>query len=371
MPRRAKGEGTYKATGQGWRYRVRRDGAEMYGPTMPTKAEAKRAALQRWATQEAESARPAAPDSLGELLSWAIRDMSRSNRETTIQAKEHLAKTWLTSPFAFRSFRALKPADEKRLETELQGFLDALAVPAGGGRSRPASPAHRRNVGSLLNQALALAGSRIRLRLPTVRDGVQRPLTKAERSRLRAACTTETERLAVALMMDMGLRRGEAVGALWQDYEEGSILVQRDLARVRGQLQDDDLKTAASRAPVPVPDYVRPLFEEGRIGFILGQGMSQPMTPETAARLIIRLAEEAGIPRRVTPQTLRATHDQMVMDTVRDPRIAADLARHDVATMVRHYLRATPETRAAARQAIDDGELSGDDRGQNRGQNRA
>ena len=321
---------------------------------MPTKMEAKREALLKWSRAEDLRAAPGVPDLLGALLEWAIQQMARKNDPTTIAGKRHLAKVWTGSPFASESCRGLSREAEAELERNLQEYLDNLQVTpkSESAKPRPASAAHRRNAGSLLNQAFKLAGVRITLQLPSVRDGVHQPLTKTERRRLREACETETETLAVALMMDMGLRRGEAVGALWEDYADGQLLIQRDLARIDGQLTDHRLKTARSKAPVPVPEHVRPLFESGRTGFILGDGLLDPMLPESATRLIPELCGRAGI-RRVTPQALRATHDQMVMDTVRDPRIAADLARHDVGTMVRHYLRATPETRAAARRGID------------------
>lgn len=59
-----------------------------------------------------------------------------------------------------------------------------------------------------------------------------------------------------ALMLSTGLRRGEALGLQWRDFNEetGTLLVQRSLSREDGSLITKDTKTHKSRRAVNLPD---------------------------------------------------------------------------------------------------------------------
>jgi integrase len=57
-------------------------------------------------------------------------------------------------------------------------------------------------------------------------------------------------------MLSTGLRRGEALGLQWRDFNEetGTLLVQRSLSREDGSLITKDTKTHKSRRAVNLPD---------------------------------------------------------------------------------------------------------------------
>jgi len=59
-----------------------------------------------------------------------------------------------------------------------------------------------------------------------------------------------------ALMLSTGLRRGEALGLQWQDFNEetGTLLVQRSLIREDGMLITKDTKTHKSRRAINLPE---------------------------------------------------------------------------------------------------------------------
>ncbi|BCJ67565.1 tyrosine-type recombinase/integrase [Polymorphospora rubra] len=61
---------------------------------------------------------------------------------------------------------------------------------------------------------------------------------------------------AYALVLVVGLRKGEALGLTWTDVDldGGELTVGRQLQRVRGRLLHRDTKTQASEATLPLPD---------------------------------------------------------------------------------------------------------------------
>ncbi|TAN26916.1 MAG: site-specific integrase [Actinomycetota bacterium] len=61
-----------------------------------------------------------------------------------------------------------------------------------------------------------------------------------------------------ALMLSTGLRRGEALGLKWDDFnpKEGTVSIRRQLTRENGSLATKDTKTARSRRSINLPTRV-------------------------------------------------------------------------------------------------------------------
>lgn len=61
------------------------------------------------------------------------------------------------------------------------------------------------------------------------------------------------------LLVNTGLRRGEALALQWSDVdlEAGTLRVRGTLARVNGRLEVTEPKTAKSKRTVPLPDVSR------------------------------------------------------------------------------------------------------------------
>jgi integrase len=61
---------------------------------------------------------------------------------------------------------------------------------------------------------------------------------------------------AFALVLVLGLRKGEVLGLAWDqvDFEERELYVGEQLQRARGQLVLREVKTETSQAPLPLPD---------------------------------------------------------------------------------------------------------------------
>lgn len=116
-----------------------------------------------------------------------------------------------------------------------------------------------------------------------------------------------------ALMLATGLRRGEAMGLRWEDFdrENGVIRVRRQLKREHGSLVTADTKTALSRRAVNLPaplvavilaHEVRQQSERARAGsrwvetgFMFTSTVGTPMDPRNLYREFQGLCRRAGL----------------------------------------------------------------------------
>lgn len=116
-----------------------------------------------------------------------------------------------------------------------------------------------------------------------------------------------------ALMLSTGLRKGEALGLQWRDYDEdnGVLLVRRSLIREEGVLATKDTKTPKSRRAINVPEPLKAKLrahkaaqnaEKLRLGkswinsgHIFTSSIGTPIDPRNMYREFKDLCREAGI----------------------------------------------------------------------------
>jgi integrase len=116
-----------------------------------------------------------------------------------------------------------------------------------------------------------------------------------------------------ALMLSTGLRRGEALGLRWEDFERerGILRVRRQLKREGGELVTTDTKTALSRRAVNVPaPMLEVLLEHERrqereraqlgsswidSGFIFTSSIGTPIDPRNLYREFQIVCRRAGL----------------------------------------------------------------------------
>lgn len=116
-----------------------------------------------------------------------------------------------------------------------------------------------------------------------------------------------------ALMLSTGLRRGEALGLQWQDFDEksGILLVRRALTREDGQLITKDTKTLKSRRAVNLPMALRQKIKSHRAAqnaerlklgkawtnsdHIFTSSVGTPIDPRNMYREFRELCQDAGI----------------------------------------------------------------------------
>ena len=207
---------------------------------------------------------------------------------------------------------------KKRLSNLTVGDVDRLIsskVDAGYSTSTV------RRIRSILAQALDQAirwGSVNRnvatlSRPPKQQRSEGRTMTPQEARTLLEAVKGHRNEALYALMLSTGLRRGEALGLQWQDFESksGVLQVRRQLKREGGVLVTSDTKTARSRRAVTLPTPMVTALKDHRerqakeakelgtawqdTGFIFVTSVGTPMDPRNMYRDFQKICEGAGL----------------------------------------------------------------------------
>ena len=91
------------------------------------------------------------------------------------------------------------------------------------------------------------------------RKEARRPLTEDETRRVLEIIESHPEGLFLAVLYYLGLRRGEALGLKWGDFDfdEDQVHIQRDLDYTCSTAQDGSLKTEAADRYVPIPPELK------------------------------------------------------------------------------------------------------------------
>ena len=101
-----------------------------------------------------------------------------------------------------------------------------------------------------------------------------------------------------------GLRRGELLGLKWQDIDmvNGTIRVQRQVARINGEIVEAPLKTKNSYRNVSIgPDAIEVLKEQkkkvGDSEYVFPSPNGGPISPDSVLNMLHRVLERAGLPK--------------------------------------------------------------------------
>jgi len=95
----------------------------------------------------------------------------------------------------------------------------------------------------------------------------KRALTEQERETVERVCKTHEYGIMLAVLYYLGLRRGEALGLMWGDFDWDSniVSIKRDIDYVSGNKGNvDDLKTNAAYRDIPIDDDLRDLLYPNR-----------------------------------------------------------------------------------------------------------
>lgn len=171
-------------------------------------------------------------------------------------------------------------------------------------------------------------------------------LTPDQVRALLAASDTTRYRPLFEMMVNTGLRRGEALALTWDkvDEDEGVLRIDGTLARVAGELVVTPPKTARSRRVVSisatVQEVLRQLRQRQRVerlragsqwhqtGFIFTTELGMPCDPRNALRALKVSAEKAGLPSAVGLHTLRHSAATAMLTNGVPLKVVSDVLGH-------------------------------------------
>ena len=131
-----------------------------------------------------------------------------------------------------------------------------------------------------------------------------------------------------------GLRRGELLGLKWQDIDmvNGTIRVQRQVARIDGEIVEAPLKTKNSYRTVSIgPDAIEVLKEQkkkvGDSEYVFPSLNGGPISPDSVLNMLHRVLERAGLPK-IRFHDLRHTFATLALQNGVDIKTVSGMLGH-------------------------------------------
>jgi integrase len=237
------------------------------------------------------------------------------------------------------------------------------------------SPSTVRRIRAVLSQALSqgirwgvvVRNAAALSRSPKIPRREGRTLTPEQARRLLDTLKGHRNEALYALMLSTGLRRGEALGLQWKDYdaEAGILIVRRSLKREQGVLITSDTKTSKSRRAinVPLPMMAALKTHKGRqaeerlslgkawqnTGFIFTTSIGTPIDPRNLNREFRSICIEADL-GNWHPHELRHSAASLMLAQGIQLQVVSDVLGHAsirmTADVYGHIL--APDRKAAA-----------------------
>lgn len=228
-----------------------------------------------------------------------------------------------------------------------------------------AALAHALNEDELISRNAAAM-----VRIPTPRSHKVRAWSVAEACQFLESARTGHDPLysAYALMLVLGLRRGEALGLLWTDVNLDSheLDITWQLQRANRQLHHRQVKTAHSDAPLPLPEVcstalknqagIQAAWQEQSsqlwhdTGLVITTTYGTPFEPRNFNRQFTARCKAAGV-RYIKPHGMRRTCASLLAALDVHPRVAMRILRHSKIAVTMEIYTEVPDdqTREALR----------------------
>jgi integrase len=220
-------------------------------------------------------------------------------------------------------------------------------------RARATSTATVNRALATLRRALRLAQRwRVIDRIPQIRllsGEHQREfvLSREQEERYLAACMQPLRDTAM-LMLDTGLRVGEALALEWRDVR---------LSPEPGYIQVREGKSRYSRRSVPLTSRSRMMLEArrktARSLSVLAEDASGPMLNTSLAHLHAKVRAELGFPAEFVLHSLRHTFCTRLGEAATEAFLIQRLAGHHSVTVSERYVHPTPESAVLAIRRLD------------------
>ena len=225
------------------------------------------------------------------------------------------------------------------------------------------SPKTVRNINQIISSAMELAKAQKLIltnptescALPKVEHREMKTLTQEQLSAfLREAKVTGVYEMYY-IELATGLRRGELLGLKWKDvdFTNGTIRVQRQVARINGEIVEAPLKTKNSYRTVTIgPDAVEILKEQKEKTddeYVFPSPNGGPISPDSVNHMLQRVLKRAGLPQ-VRFHDLRHTFATLALQNGVDIKTVSGMLGHFSAgfTLDTYTHVTTPAQREAA-----------------------
>lgn len=334
--KRAHGEATIEQVGAKFRARMMVGGVRLTGPLVQRRADAL-PALREKHQAALDGIPPSQAASLADAVLSCIDDRQDAGeiRPSTAALQRHLAKHVSAAPIGAIPVYRVAQSDVDTFLAGIQG-----------------SNHQRRNLGSLISTALRHAGGpEISYRATKDRSLKARWLTADERKNVFAAAESMGEDVLtlIGLLMECGLRRGEALGLAHEDRDADGVRVLRQVVSDGEGLRVTSLKTTRSKSWIPLPAWLQARIGEPRKGLVLAsaKGPLEPRSPLWVNGVVSRVAAVAGI-GKVTPHDLRRTAAMAMIESGADIVTVAAVIRDNPQTLLRYYTESRRDLKRSA-----------------------
>jgi len=206
-------------------------------------------------------------------------------------------------------------------------------------------------------------------RLPTARRTRRSAWTTDEARRFLESAREDRDALyaAYALVLVLGLRKGEVLGLTWDaiNFDRNEVVISRQIQRVGGQLLHRETKTDASDAPLPIPPICLRALKERRstqltawtgsgqlwheAGLVFTTRNGNPIEPRNLNRSWDTRCRKAHV-RRITVHDARRTCATLLVDLDVHPRVIMQILRHAQVSVTMDVYAQVPS--AATRDAL-------------------
>lgn len=322
MPRskRDSGEGTYETLKSGLvRHVVMKDGRRIKGPACKNKEQARNALKKKLQNQKRNAAVPSLS-----LSTWMRNWLNdRTLSPTTTEVYSWWIDAFERDPLGSMSLRDIT-------DSEVEAWRD---------RQKLSAVTIKKRLG-FLKTILRAAKITVDVKPPAVQKSLRRPLTPKERAELmgKLATAPPKTKLAILLTFQMGLSRSEACGLKFEDYTDGWVWIVRSVVETEDAVHEKSTKTTNRVRHIMVPPLLRPYFEEGKKGFVLGD-VDMPLSPHKFSNMLRYLIEGTSLEKvpYMGLHALRRTFGMMLLESGTDLITAAELMGHDPIMLAKVY----------------------------------
>jgi integrase len=153
------------------------------------------------------------------------------------------------------------------------------------------------------------------------------------------------------LLLAIGPRSDETCGIRHEDRQDDGLFILR-------QGSKSTLKTAQSKAWVPLSTELQALIGPPRKGYILATANGTPMSPNNLLRMVKSVASCTSV-GEITTQELRHNAVVSLLQAGVDPRTVSEITRHSLEMCMRIYARVTQDHKRQAMKKLEKWRESG------------